>query len=135
VRVTVDRNGDVVNAEIAKAHSNSQINEQAIIAARKMKFASRSEEGNASGRVTINFTVAGSDFDRQARQRREQQERQAREREEQQRQAREREQQRQAELERERKAQQQQQPPLEQPSPDLTPPSDPIPSDAPETGQ
>ncbi|GFE67427.1 TonB family protein [Chroococcus sp. FPU101] len=119
VRVMIDSSGNVVNAEIAKGHSNSQINEQALIAARKLKFAPRSGESTASVRVTINFTVAGSAFERQARERQEQKERQARERQQQQeRQARE-QQERQQQQERQAREQQERQQ-QEQPSPEPT---------------
>ncbi|PSF35022.1 hypothetical protein C7H19_17930 [Aphanothece hegewaldii CCALA 016] len=127
VKVTVDSSGNVVNADLARSHSNSQINEQAIIAAQKMKFAPRSGESTASVRVTINFTVAGSDFERQARERQQQNERQRQAREQQQqqeRQARE-QQERQQQLERQARERQQQQ---AQPSPEPTTEAIPTPS-------
>jgi protein TonB len=134
VRVTVDSSGNVINAEIATGHSNNQVNEQAILAARKMKFAALSGESTASVKVNISFTTAGSDFERQARERQEQNERkrQAREQQEQQeRQAREREQERQAQLEKERQErQQQQEQQSEQPTTEASPP-EPINPDVP----
>jgi periplasmic protein TonB len=144
VRLTVDDKGNVVDAQLAQAHSNSQINEQALVAARKIKFAPRPGEGNQSIRYRISFTRPGTDTERLAREREERnrRERQAREqREQQERQAREQqERQRQAELEQERRAQQQQQqqqqqPPLELPPTDLTPSPEPLPLEVPETGQ
>lgn len=127
VRVTVDSSGNVINAEIAKGHSNNQVNEQAILAARKMKFSALSSgESTASTKVNISFTTANSDFERQARERIQQNERkrQAREQQEQQeRQAREREQQRQAQLEKERQQQLEQQ--QEQPTTNESPPEPP----------
>ena len=136
VKVTVDSSGNVVNADLARSHSNSQINEQAIIAAQKMKFAPRSGESTASVRVTINFTVAGSDFERQARERQQQNERQRQAREQQQqqeRQAREQQerQQQQERQAREQQERQQQQQPSPEPTTDVAP-LEPSAPDAPE---
>mgnify|MGYP005842931103 CR=1 FL=1 len=111
VRVVVDQSGNVVDSEIAGGSGNSQIREAAIAAARKMKFTTPEGGSRVAVRVTINFTLAGSDFDRQARERQEQneRERQQRERERQAQLEQERqEQERQAQLERERQEQERQ---------------------------
>lgn len=106
VRVAVDPNGNVTGVTLAGAHGNSQINRQALLAAREMQFSSPGTGGQASVEIKVSFTVAGSEFDRLAREREEQvkREREARERERKEREARlERErQQRQAQLEAER---------------------------------
>ncbi|MGF1478244.1 MAG: energy transducer TonB [Cyanophyceae cyanobacterium] len=106
VQVVVDGSGNVTSATLARANSNSQINRQALLAAQQMKFSAPSGGGQASVQINVNFTVAGSEFDRTAREREEQaeRERQAREREQREREAQaERErQERQAQLERER---------------------------------
>lgn len=75
VQVIVDKGGNVVSVSLANPNPNSGVNQQALLAARNMKFSSPASGGQASVNVTINFTVAGSEFDRQARERREQQER------------------------------------------------------------
>ncbi len=90
VRVSVDANGNVVNATIARASGDNSINQQALAAARKMKF--RAPGTSVTAVVTINFTNQGSNFDRRARQRQRQAE-----------QERQQQQQRQAELERQRR--------------------------------
>ncbi len=114
VIVTVDPNGNALRARFAGGSSNFQIIQQAVIAAKKMRFSS---PGNVTATVSvnINFSVAGSAFDRQAQQRRaeyekrRQQRQQAElERQRQQRQQaeleRQRQQQRQAQLQRQRQA-------------------------------
>ena len=119
VIVTVDPNGNALRARFAGGSSNFQIIQQAIIAAKKMRFSS---PGNVTAivRVNINFSVAGSAFDRQAQQRqaesekRRQQQQQAElERQRQQQQQAQLERQRQAELERQRQQQGQGQAELE----------------------
>ena len=120
VIVTVDPNGNALNARFAGGNSNFQIIQQAVIAAKKMRFSS---PGNVTATVSvnINFSVAGSAFDRQAQQRRaeyekrRQQRQQAElERQRQQRQQaeleRQRQQQRQAQLQRQRQAELERQP-------------------------
>lgn len=106
VRVAVDPNGNVTGATLAGAQGNSQINRQALLAAKEMQFSSPGTGGQASVEIKVSFTVAGSEFDRLARERedRAKREREARERERKEREARlERErQQRQAQLEAER---------------------------------
>ncbi len=100
VRLDVDSNGNVISATLSRANPNSQVNQQALLAARKMKFTQPNGE-RGSVQITVHFTVAGSDFDRQARERREQQERQRQAQEQQRRE-------RQAQLEQERQQRQQQ---------------------------
>lgn len=93
VIVTVDPNGNAIDARFAGGSSKFQIIQQAVIAAKKMRFSS---PGNVTAivRVNINFSVAGSAFDRQAQQRQAESEKR-------------RQQQQQAELERQRQQQQQ----------------------------
>ena len=96
IKLTIDNSGNVTSATIATANSNNQINRQALLAARQMKFSS-SNGSNAEVQVTINFTVAGSEYDRLARQ-------QQREREQAQRKRSEQEAARQQQLQQEREA-------------------------------
>jgi periplasmic protein TonB len=65
--LTIDPQGDVIGAELASADSNSQVNRQALLAARQMEFSSPPGGNAASVQVEINFTVEGSDYDRLAR--------------------------------------------------------------------
>lgn len=95
VKVNLDSNGNVLGVSVVGSHSNGEVNRQALLAARKMRFSSPGVN-NASVQVSINFTVAGSEFDRIARQKKEAAERQARLEQEKERQA------RQAQLEKER---------------------------------
>jgi ATPase subunit of ABC transporter with duplicated ATPase domains len=64
----------VTSVTITNAHGNSEVNRQALLAARKMQFTAPANGQSKSVPVVIHFTVAGSDFDRQARERRQQQE-------------------------------------------------------------
>ena len=100
VKLTVDPNGNVIGAELTEPNSNSGVNRQALLAARQMQFSS---PGNSSAavRVNIDFTVAGSQYDRARREEQERREQAARERQEQ-------EAARQQQLEAERQAQQEQ---------------------------
>ncbi|ACK70811.1 TonB family protein [Gloeothece citriformis PCC 7424] len=101
VQIVVDANGNGVSFTLSKPHSNAQINQQALLAARKMKFTAPPNGERASVQINVNFTVAGSEFDRRAREMREQQQRQ--------RQAQEQERkERQAQLEQERQERQRQ---------------------------
>ncbi|MEB3311534.1 MAG: TonB family protein [Snowella sp.] len=121
VRVTIDTQGNVTSATLVNSHSNSNINREALLAARKMKFTNPPDSKSASVQVSVNFVVAGSEFDSQARERREQQEKtrlarekkkkenQARleqERQERQRQLQQEQKERQAQLEKERQERQ-----------------------------
>ena len=99
IKLTIDSNGNVTSATVATANSNSQINRQALLAARKMKFSSPPGNGSASVQVKINFTVAGSEYDRTTRQAQRERERAEKERQEQ-------EAARQQQLEQERQARQ-----------------------------
>jgi periplasmic protein TonB len=93
IRIVIDKEGNVSNASIDRANSNSQINEEALAAAQVMKFAPPDGDRSVYVVVKVNFTVAGSDFDRQARERQEQisqekkQQEEARQQQEQERQA------------------------------------------------
>lgn len=100
VKVNLDGNGNVLGVSVINPHSNGEVNRQALLAARQMRFSSPSVN-NASIQVSINFTVAGSKFDRLARQKKEEQERQARLAQDKERQA------RQSQLEKERLQRQQ----------------------------
>ena len=137
VKVTVDSGGNVSSVTLVSGNSDSQINREALLAARKMRFSNPPNGKSASVQISVNFAVAGSEFDRQARERREQQEqtRLAREREkkenqaqlEQERQERQRklqqeQKERQAQLEKERQERQRQlEKPVSSPSPTLEP--------------
>ena len=103
VKLTINSSGNVIGVELTTANGNSQVNRQALLAARKMQFSSP-PNGSASVQVKINFTVAGSEYDRQAREEQKKREQEAaRQRQlERERQA------RQEQLERERQAQQEQ---------------------------
>lgn len=138
VQLTIDSSGNVISAELASPNSNSQVNRQALLAARRMQFSTPPSGNNASVQVNIEFTVAGSEYDRLAREaqkKREQaqkaqqeQEQLARQRQlEQERQARQQqlEQQR---LERERQARQQQ---LEEQPVEASPSLEPLTNDEP----
>lgn len=101
VKVNLDSSGNVLGVSVVNPHSNGEVNRQALLAARQMRFSSP-RVNNASVQVSINFTVAGSDFDRLARQKKEETQRQARLTQEKERQE------RQAQLEQERLQRQQQ---------------------------
>jgi periplasmic protein TonB len=73
IELTIAPDGTVTSVTIASANDNSEINRQALLAARQMEFSSPPGGSSASVQVKIDFTVAGSEFDRIARQ--EQQER------------------------------------------------------------
>ena len=121
IKLTVDANGNTIGATIVSANSNNQLNRQALLATRKMKFSS--SDSSASVRVTVNFTVAGSEYDRVAREAQERQKREAAARQQQQ----ELEQQaRQERIERERQVETQQR---SQPQPQTTPKPLPQPSE------
>ena len=80
IRLTIDKNGNVIAAELVRAHSNAMLNRQALLAARRMKFNKINNEAGASVVVNISFTIKGSEFERIARERqaRQERERQAR---------------------------------------------------------
>ena len=82
IKLTIDSNGKVISAELASADSNSLVNRQALLAARKMQFSSSGSDA-ASVRVKIDFTVEGSEYDRARREEKEKREQAAREREQQ----------------------------------------------------
>lgn len=92
ILLTINADGLVVNADIASSNGNPKLDQEALKAARKMKFSSIDRD-RATVRINISFTVAGSDFERQAREEQEVKEKQEKERIEQ------LEQERQAELE------------------------------------
>ena len=120
IKLTIDRNGNVIGAELVTTDSNSQVNRQALLAARQMQFSSPGDSA-ASVQVKINFTVEGSEYDRARREEQERREQAKKEREEAEQQA------QQEQLEREQARQQQQQtstpPPVPKadPSPKLLP--------------
>ncbi len=111
VRVVLDNNANVVDSQIAESGGSSQLNQEALEVARKMKFRVPGGGSRFAVRLPINFTIRGSDFARQARERQAQleRERQQREQERQAQQERDRqprEQERQAQQERDRLEQQ-----------------------------
>ena len=75
IKLTIDKNGNVIAAELVQAHRNGSLNRQALLAARRMKFNKINNEAGASVVVNINFTVKGSEFERIARERKARQER------------------------------------------------------------
>ncbi|MBF2057033.1 MAG: TonB family protein [Cyanobacterium sp. T60_A2020_053] len=77
VKVNLDNSGNVAGVSVVNPHSNGEVNRQALLAAQKMRFSSPGVN-NASVQVSINFTVAGSDFDRIAREKQKEKETQAR---------------------------------------------------------
>ena len=95
VQLTINADGLVINAGIASSNGNPKLDREALKAARRMEFSSIDRD-RATVRINISFTVAGSDFERQARREKKERARKEKERLEQLEQA------RQAELERER---------------------------------
>lgn len=141
VKLTIDKDGNVVGAELASADSNNSVNRQALLAARQMQFSSPGDEA-ASVLVKIDFTVEGSKYDRARREEQERNEQAAKERQEQEAAARQQQleaekQAQQEQLEQERQARQQQ---LEQqqqespppPAPQAKPDPKPLPALSPE---
>ena len=130
LKLTIDRDGNVIGVQLTTTDSNSQVNRQALLAARQMQFSSPGDS-TASVQVKIDFTVEGSEYDRA---RREEQERREQAKKEQQEAARqeqlEAEQQaRQEQLEREQARQQQQQ---QESTPPPVPEAKPLPTLSPE---
>ncbi|NJO96303.1 MAG: TonB family protein [Hyellaceae cyanobacterium CSU_1_1] len=66
IKLTIDREGNVIDAAIASSNGHSQLDEEALKAARSMEFSSIDHD-SATVRINISFTIAGSDFERQAR--------------------------------------------------------------------
>lgn len=116
IKLTIDPDGNVVGVELANADSNSQINRQALLAARQMQFSSPGDDV-ASVQVKIDFTVEGSEYDRARREEQERKEQQEIEAARQQQLEAERQAQ-QKQLEQERQARQQQQEVDSQPQPE-----------------
>jgi periplasmic protein TonB len=110
IKLTIDPEGNVIGAELASADRNSQVNRQALLAARQMEFSSPPGDNVASVRVKIDFTVEGSEYDRLAREAQEKQEQAQKERQKKQ------AQQERLNREREAKALQEQEPQPQQPS-------------------
>jgi hypothetical protein len=63
---------------IALKNRNPQLDREALKAAQEMEFSSI-ERDRATVRINISFTVAGSDFERQAREEQEEQDKQEKE--------------------------------------------------------
>ncbi|OKH37853.1 hypothetical protein NIES2119_11910 [[Phormidium ambiguum] IAM M-71] len=80
VQFVVEADGSTANPQLAESSGNSKLDQAAVEAVRKMRFAPP-DEGQRTVKLAINFATSGSDFERQARQRREENERQRRERE------------------------------------------------------
>lgn len=74
----IDRDGNVIDAAIASANRNPQLDREALKAAQQMEFTSI-ERDRATVRINISFTVAGSDFERQAREEQDKQEKELKE--------------------------------------------------------
>jgi TonB family protein len=111
IKLTIDPDGNVVGVELANADSNSQVNREALLAARQMQFSSPGDDV-ASVQVKIDFTVEGSEYDRARREEQERKEQAAKEQQEieaARQQQLEAERQAQQQLEQERQARQQQQ--------------------------
>jgi TonB family protein len=73
IELTIDRDGNVIDAAIALKNGNPQLDREALKAAQEMGFSSIDRD-RATVRINISFTVAGSDFERQAREEQEEQE-------------------------------------------------------------
>ena len=82
IKLTIDRDGNVIGAALVDADSNNLVNRQALLAAQKMQF-NDGCDSNASVQVNINFTVEGSQYDRDRREEQEKREQAERERKEQ----------------------------------------------------
>jgi periplasmic protein TonB len=80
IELTLDAEGNVLNASVNNPHSSSELNRQALLAARQMKFSEPPSSSGGKVEVRINFTVAGSDYDRVAREQQEEREQAAKER-------------------------------------------------------
>jgi periplasmic protein TonB len=78
IEVTIDRDGNVIGAAIASSHGNPQLDREALQAAQQMEFSSIDRD-RATVRLNISFTVAGSDFERQAKEKQEEREEQEKE--------------------------------------------------------
>jgi periplasmic protein TonB len=78
IELTIDRDGNVIDAAIALKNGNPQLDREALKAAQEMEFSSI-ERDRATVRINISFTVAGSDFERQAREEQEEQEKELKE--------------------------------------------------------
>jgi periplasmic protein TonB len=141
IRVTIDGEGTVTAASIDRPNANNQINREALAAAQVMRFSPPDGNKSVYAVIKVNFTVAGSDFDRQARERQEQaseakeQQEAAKQQQEQERQARqarlEKERQERArleQLERERQAELERQPQSQPIPPEVSPQPEPTPS-------
>ncbi|HEY9849856.1 MAG TPA: TonB family protein [Leptolyngbyaceae cyanobacterium] len=83
VRFTIESDGSTTDPELAQTSGNTDLDQAAVEAVRKMQFAPPTD-GPVSVRIGINFVASGSRFERQARERREENDRQRRERERQQ---------------------------------------------------
>jgi len=82
IQLTIDRDGKVIDAAISSSNRNPQLDREALKAAQQMEFTSIDRD-RATVRVNIGFTVAGSDFERQAKEEQEEREEQEKERQEQ----------------------------------------------------
>ncbi|MEM9507145.1 MAG: TonB family protein [Cyanobacteria bacterium P01_E01_bin.35] len=131
VKLTIDPKGNVIGVALASPDTNSQVNRQALLAARQMQFSSPGNEA-ASVQVKIDFTVEGSEYDRLAREAQEKKEQAEKERQEQetarQQQLELERQARQEQMERERQARQQQQEAQPQSPAETQPASKPLPT-------
>ncbi|NJL52050.1 MAG: energy transducer TonB [Hydrococcus sp. SU_1_0] len=67
IQLTIDADGQVIDAVIASSNGNPQLAQEALKAAQEMEFSSIDRD-RATVRINISFTVAGSDFEQQAQQ-------------------------------------------------------------------
>lgn len=74
VQVVLDSNGDVVDSQIVRGSGSSQLNQEALAAARKMKFRVPGGGSRFVVRLRISFKLRDSKFDRQERDRQQQEE-------------------------------------------------------------
>ncbi|XWK89375.1 MAG: TonB family protein [Phormidium sp.] len=80
IQFVVKADGSTAEPRLVESSGNNKLDEVAVEAVRKMRFAPP-DEGIRTVKLAINFATSGSDFERQARERREENERQRRERE------------------------------------------------------
>ncbi|MFB2877350.1 TonB family protein [Floridanema aerugineum] len=80
IQFVVKADGSTAEPQLVESSGNNKLDEVAVEAVRKMRFAP-ADEGSRTVKLAINFATSGSDFERQARERREENKRQRRERE------------------------------------------------------
>jgi TonB family protein len=73
IRLTISEDGKVIDAAVAVSNGNPTLDQEALQAAERMEFSSIDRD-RATVQINITFTVTGSDFERQARQKKEERE-------------------------------------------------------------